>query len=313
MKIIEVGLKELNLQNPINVRGKQIEKLTFTNIVLDDLRHYQIQTLPNFHQIPHVEKVKEALLFLEKCKELKNFDDFSDLNYFLNYNKIHPEVQFSLESILLNKCFLKKPTYLSCKINELYLDDKNYQQVLKIKIAPNFNPQIFSSLANHLTFRLDGNRLFAPLELKNFLKQIPSEVMSRIEYVEEPCENYLDSLNILNEFKLKLAIDETLSDLFNQNQLENIDSKIAYAVIKPSLIGLINSYHLINSLFKRNITSIISSSFELNTGMNSLLFLADKSNQLHNKELYHGLDTMKFFAPEYFDTKIKEDQISLFY
>ncbi len=313
MKIIEIKPQEISLNAPINVRGQLVSKLNYTDIVLDDLLHYQIQTLPNFHHISHDEKVHKVILFLEKCKELNSFDDLIDLNYFLNTKNIHPEVQFSLEAILLNKCFLKKPTYISCKINELYANASNYHQVLKIKISPQFDPQLFLTFPSNLIFRLDGNRQFSAEELKIFLAKIPQEIIDRVQYIEEPCENYLDSLNILNGYKLKLGIDETLIDLFQKDQIEKIDPQIRFAIIKPSLMGLMNSFHLINSLAKKNIHPIISSSYELNSGMNSLIFLADKCNQLYKKELYHGLDTMKFFAPEFFDAKIKEDQISLFY
>lgn len=305
MRINAVKSQELNLVSPINVRGKLVDRISFTEITLDDFRHYQIQTLPNFHLVSHQDKLSAVLDRLEKTNDLKNFQALMELN-----RDLHPEVQFAYESILLNKYILKRPTYLSCKINELYSHQSSYYRVLKIKINPDFDLDLLQKLDEHLIFRLDGNRQFSAETLQKFLDKIPNHLLKRIEYIEEPCQNHLDSLKVLEKFHLKLAIDETLTENY---QSINFQPALSYAVIKPSLIGLINSYQLISELYAKKITPIISSSYELNTGFNALIFLADHCNQLYQRELYHGLDTMKFFAPEFFDAKLKEDQISLFY
>lgn len=313
MKIVDAKNENIYFPIPINVRGKEVTNYEYHDLLLDDLKHYQITTLPFFHQIPHELKVTKTIELLEQTQDLKNIDD---LFYLMEsssfFNEIHPELKFSFESILLNKFILQKPTYLSCKINELYGVKNHYYNVLKIKITPSTDPLILLKFEDHLKLRLDGNRLFSKEQLKEFIRKIPEDILSRIEYIEEPCTNYLDSIDVLTEYKIKIACDESLTEVFIPNHLNNMQL-IDFAILKPSLIGLTNSINLINHLNQINIQTIISSSYELNTGFNALIYLSDYANRVCEKELFHGLDTIKFFPAELFDAKLKEDQISLFY
>lgn len=313
MKIIDVKHSEIKLICPINVRGNKLDRLKYTELFLEDLKHYQIQTLPFFHQIPHDEKVTKTLELLETINDSIDLQNLKNSFHNLVLKNVHPEIQFSIESILLNKYHLKKPTYISCKINQLFSSQETFFKKLKIKIDPLFDYTNIIKLDSQLELRLDGNRQFTKEQLFAFLNKLPPEIIKRIEYIEEPCVNYFDSLEILNQFNIQLALDETLSELYLTNEIDKFPESFSYAIIKPSLIGFVNSIGLIDFFKLKNIIPVISSSYELNTGMNAHIYLSEYCNQLNEREIYHGLDTMKFIAPEFFDAKLKEDQISLFY
>ena len=61
MKIVDTKNENINFPIPINVRGKEVTNYEYHDLLLDDLKHYQITTLPFFIKYHMILKLLKLL------------------------------------------------------------------------------------------------------------------------------------------------------------------------------------------------------------------------------------------------------------
>lgn len=289
---------------PLRLGAKKISDNIFSKLTLNQKKAIDLYSLEGFYQNTLAEKKNAITNFflkndikLEHLQLNKTFLNASDCK------KIYePEILFDIECAifsLANYSFNEKN-----KINSNFFYDNitiPTSGTLKIKVAP--NKEKLSDLASQLNLqqtlpliRLDGNRQFELFELVGFLKLLNPNVLDKIEYIEEPFKNFYDLYTFKKYFNIKIAIDESLINF--QNDLEKLPNN-SPLVLKPALYGISRSYQLIENAYKLNHYVIISSTYQPASTMLPLIFLAEFSNNLAKKNLYHGLDTFKFLPKSY--------------
>lgn len=172
--------------------------------------------------------------------------------------------------------------------------------LIKLKIAnnsPKFDAQIINRVCEQnplLKIRLDGNCKWTSEQALSFSKCLSTKSLSAIEFIEEPTYDIEENLHFSNYCSLPLAVDESLQlAIREKNHQKLIENKnIAVFVIKPSLIGSLDSIkqiiYLINNQNKKVvISSAMESSF-------TLIRLA-KIAKILTPQTPYGLDTAKFY------------------
>src|SRR5690606_12919788 len=110
------------------------------------------------------------------------------------------------------------------------------------------------SQTKNLLLRLDANKKFNLNDYKTLLEGID---LSFIDYVEDPTLKSSELVDLFNQVRINIALDEDLH-LLRDVQFSGIKS----AIIKPTAIG---DYHTIKKIYndcnKRGISLVFSSSF----------------------------------------------------
>ncbi|MGP9497707.1 o-succinylbenzoate synthase [Halomonas sp. AOP43-D1-4] len=115
---------------------------------------------------------------------------------------------------------------------------------------------------------LDANGGWTREEATRFCRQLPRE---QIDYLEEPCSTFADTIAVADAAGVKIALDETLS----RNAPWYSHPHIAALVIKPTLIGALSACEaLVQRAREDNLRVVISSSFESDLGLGLLARLA---------------------------------------
>ena len=282
MKEIQIKRELISIKIPIPVRGKLITQLEL--IKINEITFFNI---PFYHQQAIEQKIEQISHFLKKKLEI---------------HQLHPEAKFLIEA---NQTSFH---HLSCRFNFLFTDFQfEYYDCVKVKVSPsnfnlipliklNQNPKISS-------IRLDGNQSFNKNELELFLNELKRNNISKIEYFEEPCLNLTEAKDLLSNFKIPMAIDESFKNI-------NIQDFDAF-ILRPSLVGFSESIEFINQAIKLNKKVTISSGYEIDKGMNALIFISDYYNHVSKSQNFHGLDTFKFFDSKYFSFIQKDNHLSL--
>ncbi|MBS3667506.1 o-succinylbenzoate synthase [Vreelandella boliviensis] len=115
---------------------------------------------------------------------------------------------------------------------------------------------------------LDANGGWTREEALRFCELLPLE---QIDYLEEPCAAFADSISVVEATGVSIALDETLSrreEWYDHPQIKTL-------VIKPTLIGSLNACEaLVKRARADNLRVVISSSFESDLGLGQLARLA---------------------------------------
>lgn len=172
------------------------------------------------------------------------------------------------------------PAQVKLKVARLPVD----QEIALLHNIIGLNPKI--------RFRLDANQQWRAKQYIQFLKCINSQY---IDYIEEPTDSLSDNLEISEQFKVMIALDESLL-----TQVELPCHKVIKAlVIKPTLIGYPSR---INTLLlhaqQQQLSVSISASFESPIGLNQLQQLSQQWQQDTNLSISLGLDTLQAFDQE---------------
>jgi len=168
---------------------------------------------------------------------------------------------------------------------------------MKWDLSPECLTQCRQILQRKIWLRLDGNRQYDLQNAHRFISSFSEEERQFIEYLEEPCIDYHSSQNLCAHFNIPLAFDETLSELVQNNQsyeqqLINIgkDSHACFFILRPSLLGLKHTLNCLSLGTDKQISMILSSSYEPKNAM----FIYDYLMSRINHKYLHGLDTLKF-------------------
>lgn len=293
-------LNKIDLIKPILVNGvkyydRQIAILTLHS--QDQVFFAELSPLPGLH----AETLEEAMIQLEEF--LKTYLPFDTEKLTMNKalfgiseNVLYPSVQFAIESIFLN--FFVSEKLHSISVNELLSTEElthfnNLKGCYKIKVSGKSShkdaDRILSFLEDNpgVFIRLDGNQSFSLEQYLSFSKIIPP---NKIEYFEEPFNNYKLSFEIPELLQFPLAIDENLELLLDKK----LPPKTTAVIIKPQKYGLLKSRQYIHWAYENQLTPIISSCFEASIGMRTLIQLINLPELSYLKRLTHGLGTYRY-------------------
>jgi hypothetical protein len=292
------------VQKNILVKNEMMTVNLFEND--QPIAHLDFVSLPDFHNY----SLSEWKFILEDFftnREL-SFENINlDLPFFNTTQSMQTEegeLLFLKESVifaLIEKKFShvlanihKEPI----KVNALYskaLPPTDSPACMKIKIRPTANSleetlNVMSQFSS-TRFRLDGNRSFELHEFKNFILHLQlemSDLEKKIEYIEEPLKSHNEFLLYQIHQSFPIALDESVHSY--QHALEDFPAN-AYAVLKPTLLGISKSFEILHSLKEH---CVLSSAYETATVIRPLLYLAALNPSTH-----HGFDTLKFLPKEY--------------
>ena len=117
---------------------------------------------------------------------------------------------------------------------------------------------------------LDANGGWTREEAQRFCERLP---LAQIDYLEEPCAAFADTIAVAEATGVSIALDETLTcgeEWYCHPQLKTL-------VIKPTLIGSLSACEaLVQRAQADNLRVVISSSFESDLGLGMLSRLASE-------------------------------------
>lgn len=117
---------------------------------------------------------------------------------------------------------------------------------------------------------LDANGGWTHKEALRFCKRLPLE---HIDYLEEPCATFADTIAVAEATGVSIALDETLS----RREEWHCHPQLKTLVIKPTLIGSLSDCEaLVQRAGAGNLRVVISSSFESDLGLGLLARLASE-------------------------------------
>ncbi len=297
--------------SPIQI-GHQL--LTHRSLYLIENKNKVISELSPLEGL-HPESLEESKNQLQKI--LSSFDINHIINNFQNglfdpskifFNLISLEkstnlyssVIFCLEAAILNLVFPQEHKKIPYCFLDFNLEKTNVSNgVIKIKIGRRSLDEDSEKINKYiqqtnLIIRLDGNRNMNANSMYELLKNKPS---NRFQFLEDPFTTEREAVLFYSKMidAPPLALDENLNILldkkFKNNPLRHF---IKFAIIKPNLKGGISSASkMANELREIGISSVISSSFESEIGINTL-------NNIHSiiPDTFAnnpGLDTLKYF------------------
>lgn len=117
---------------------------------------------------------------------------------------------------------------------------------------------------------LDANGGWARGEAQRFCERLP---LDHLDYLEEPCAAFADTIAVAEATGVSIALDETLS----RGEVWNYHPQLKALVIKPTLIGSLSACEaLVQRAQVGNLRVVISSSFESDLGLGQLTRLASE-------------------------------------
>jgi len=173
-------------------------------------------------------------------------------------------------------------------------------ETLKIKVGrDNYKEDIEvlktvrEKLGDDFKIRIDANGKWS---LKEAVKILNSIKRYKIEYVEQPVNKMKDFIELKKEVDIPVAADESIRTI---KDAENFINKKAvdFLILKPMMLGgIIPTLKIIESCERKNIGTVITSSFESSLGRSFAIFGATtvKNN------IAHGLNTSKYFVNDLF-------------
>ncbi len=292
--LINTEIVTLPYKVALPVRGKKLYKNEFCKVSAQSLSPIYLSSLPNMHQSIATETKRTIDIFFDQ--EMISFFDVDFSKRFFNMIKDHQTAKYTFEQLFHIECVLffllkqNRPEVFSeqtiIKENAVYSSEEqsaSYESFdsMKIKISPEMSAHNLISIMQTLhaqnstqTFRLDGNRRF---ELHDFLllmrdlkKNVP-QLFSQVDYVEEPLKSFHEHAVAQKLAGVTLAVDESFCSYYANNQLQKLPPGCP-VILKPTLIGVSNSYKLIKN--HPQIRFIISSSFEHPTLRELYVYLA---------------------------------------
>lgn len=117
---------------------------------------------------------------------------------------------------------------------------------------------------------LDANGGWTRADAQRFCERLTLE---QIDYLEEPCASFADTIAVAEATGVGVALDETLS----RGAAWHCHPQLKALVIKPTLIGSLNACEaLVQRASEGNLRVVISSSFESDLGLGLLGQLASE-------------------------------------
>ena len=149
--------------------------------------------------------------------------------------------------------------------------------------------KLHESLPEDTSFRLDSNRSWNVEQFTEFLRNTR---MERVEYYEEPLIDFNPEVygTIHQAIPYNLALDETISVTSSDEYLSLPFVKAV--VIKPTMLGLIDSIKIAQRAQEANIKTVFSSTFESSVGIS---IIAQCASTFGTPGSAVGLDTLDRF------------------
>jgi O-succinylbenzoate synthase len=158
--------------------------------------------------------------------------------------------------------------------------------------------QVKKRISDSAILRLDANRAWSIDEATTFIRGLGK---IQIDYIEEPVKSLalLKSLLASSLDNLHVALDESLAEI-DPDGLEPFSPAKAM-ILKPSLLGIERTFQFAAAAKARQITPVISATFESSIGLHVLARLAAAIN---TKDVPAGLDTQDWFAYDLLETPL---------
>ncbi|WP_339934075.1 o-succinylbenzoate synthase [Vreelandella glaciei] len=117
---------------------------------------------------------------------------------------------------------------------------------------------------------LDANGGWTREAAQRFCERLP---LAQIDYLEEPCATFADTIAVAEATGVAIALDETLS----RREEWSYHPQLKALVIKPTLIGSLSDCEvLVQRARAGNLRVVVSSSFESDLGLGLLARLASE-------------------------------------
>src|SRR5215210_5582919 len=152
-------------------------------------------------------------------------------------------------------------------------------------------------LGEGISLRLDANRAWGYEEAAEF---VGGTAGVRFEYVEEPLADPTRLPDLVREFGVPVALDESLVGM----ELERVEETFATAfVLKPTLLGGISrTLRVAERALRLGVTPVISSAYESGIGTAALVALAAG---IGDRPVPAGLDPYRAMAEDILGTPLK--------
>lgn len=272
----------------------------------------EVSPLPGWSQ----ESIEDCLKQIEKYKSKilqKNWTASSLLENLREFD-LFPSVIFGLESALFS--LLSPLSNYEIPVSALLMG--SYEEILeqaeirhqegytsaKVKIS-NLKPEKAFHLINQLKdffhLRVDVNRAWQTKDSLQFFSRFS---LDTFDYVEEPFQNPQD----LHVFPHPLAVDESFPKDLSLEEL-NLLPNLKSLVYKPTLQGGIRHFLPLHEFAsKKNISIVLSSSFESTLGLSHIISMAHRfslSSPIGIGTYYHLQDQFAHFLKIEPFTRIK--------
>jgi O-succinylbenzoate synthase len=154
---------------------------------------------------------------------------------------------------------------------------------------------LVEELGNASSLRLDANRAWSYEEAAGFVRSAP-----RFEYVEEPLADPSRLPDLVREFAVAVALDESLVEMEPEKLEEHGYARAV--VLKPTLLGGISrTLRMAEHALRLGMTPVLSSSYESGVGTAALVALAAGIGE---RPVPAGLDTYRALAGDVLDTPL---------
>jgi O-succinylbenzoate synthase len=152
-------------------------------------------------------------------------------------------------------------------------------------------------LGEGVSLRVDANRAWDYEEAAEF---VGGTAGVRFEYVEEPLADPARLPELVREFGVPVALDESLVGM----EPEKVEETFAVAfVLKPTLLGGISRMlRVAGQALRLGVTPVVSSAYESGVGMAALVALAAG---IGDRPVPAGLDTYRAMAEDVLETPLK--------
>lgn len=189
-----------------------------------------------------------------------------------------PLLQGSLNEIIKRYRELNYPATVKLKVARLSVAE----DIKVIKSLIELNPTV--------QLRLDANQQWTAIQYIDFLKTIDCKC---IDYIEEPTLSIEDNISLSTQFKVSIALDESLL-ICHALPTSNC---IKALIIKPTLIGYpAHIQALLTHAQQQQLSLSISASFESPIALQQLAYLAKQWQQQTQLKVSLGLDTLHVFS-----------------
>ncbi len=238
------------------------------------LPRWSVETLEEAAQ--QIQQKKQEILD-RKWQSSTCFQQLVELN-------LYPSLAFALESALLSllsplpeRRAPKSALFLGSPKEILKQAEKRLQEgyvSAKLKVGHlSFNEakELIFQLKDLFHLRIDVNRAWQTKESLHFFSTF---ALDAFDYVEEPFSDPQD----LAKFTHPLAIDESFPRNLSLKQLEQLP-RLKALIYKPTLQGgLAYCVNLCAWCQKRNVSFVLSSSFESHLGLSHIVSMANRLN-----------------------------------
>jgi o-succinylbenzoate synthase len=152
-------------------------------------------------------------------------------------------------------------------------------------------------LGEGISLRLDANRAWGYEEAAEF---VAGTAGVRFEYVEEPLADHARLPDLVRQFGVPVALDESLVGM----EPEKMEEPFAVAfVLKPTLLGGISrTLQVAGRALRLGVTPVISSAYESGVGTAALVALAAGIGE---RPVPAGLNTYRAMAEDVLETLLK--------